>query len=60
MDDLFQALGVEVVVSPPTNKAILDQGTKSVVDETCLPVKVFLVMRQLLLIKMLIFYLFLV
>lgn len=37
----FQALGVEVVVSPLTNKAILDQGTKSVVDETCLPVKVF-------------------
>ena len=37
----FQALGVEVVVSPPTNKAILNQGVKSVVDETCLPVKVF-------------------
>jgi predicted nucleotide-binding protein (sugar kinase/HSP70/actin superfamily) len=37
----FEALGVEVLVSPQTNKVILDQGVKSVVDETCLPVKVF-------------------
>ncbi|HHY06078.1 MAG TPA: hypothetical protein GX532_03755 [Clostridia bacterium] len=37
----FEALGGEVIVSPPTNKVILDQGVKSVVDETCLPVKVF-------------------
>lgn len=37
----YQALGVEVIESATTNKAILDQGVKSVVDETCLPVKVF-------------------
>ncbi len=37
----YAALGVETVVSPETNKAILDQGVKCVVDETCLPVKVF-------------------
>ncbi|MDD4665848.1 MAG: acyl-CoA dehydratase activase-related protein [Clostridia bacterium] len=37
----FESLGVEVIVSPQTNKAILDQGVRSVVDETCLPVKVF-------------------
>ena len=37
----YAALGVETVISPETNKAILDQGIKCVVDETCLPVKVF-------------------
>lgn len=37
----FTELGVETVVSEETNKAILDKGLKCVVDETCLPVKVF-------------------
>ncbi len=37
----FDYLGVQVVVSPPTTKAILDQGVKSAVDEACLPVKLF-------------------
>ncbi|NLC52065.1 MAG: hypothetical protein GX764_07180 [Firmicutes bacterium] len=37
----FQTLGVEVVVSPPTTKAIINEGIKVAVDETCLPVKVF-------------------
>lgn len=37
----FEALGVEVVVSPPTNRAILDRGVKWCVDEACLPVKIF-------------------
>lgn len=37
----YNALGVEVIVSSATNKAILDQGVRSVVDETCLPVKIF-------------------
>ncbi|MGI6225250.1 MAG: acyl-CoA dehydratase activase-related protein [Peptococcales bacterium] len=37
----FLNLGVEVIVSPPTNKDILDSGAKYVVDEVCLPVKVF-------------------
>ena len=36
----FNALGAEVVLSPPTNKAILAEGLKIAVDETCLPVKV--------------------
>lgn len=35
----FEELGVEVVVSPPTNKRILDNGVKKAVDDTCLPVK---------------------
>jgi predicted nucleotide-binding protein (sugar kinase/HSP70/actin superfamily) len=34
-------MGAEVVVSPETNKAILDAGLRSALDETCLPVKLF-------------------
>ncbi len=37
----FTELGAEVVVSPPTTKAILAAGAERVVAETCLPVKVF-------------------
>jgi predicted nucleotide-binding protein (sugar kinase/HSP70/actin superfamily) len=37
----FGELGVETIVSPETNKGILNEGIKHVVDETCLPVKVF-------------------
>ncbi|HEY3316566.1 MAG TPA: acyl-CoA dehydratase activase-related protein [Bacillota bacterium] len=34
-------LGLEVVVSDPTSKSIVDAGVKEAVDEACLPVKVF-------------------
>lgn len=37
----FQALGTEVVVSPPTTQATLSAGSARVVADTCLPVKVF-------------------
>lgn len=37
----YAALGAETIISPETNKAILNEGIKHVVDETCLPVKVF-------------------
>lgn len=37
----FQELGGEVVLSPMTNKQILDLGVKQAVDEICLPVKLF-------------------
>lgn len=37
----FQELGAEVVLSPVTNKQILDLGIKYAVDEICLPVKLF-------------------
>lgn len=37
----FENLGAEVVVSPPTNKKILDNGVSCAVDEACLPVKVY-------------------
>jgi len=38
----FGAAGLEPVVSPPTNKAIMTAGLKAAVDEICLPVKVFI------------------
>lgn len=37
----FLNLGAEVIFSPPTNKKMLDLGSRYVVDEACLPVKVF-------------------
>ncbi len=37
----FEELGAEVVISANTNKAIVDQGIKQTVDETCFPVKVY-------------------
>jgi predicted nucleotide-binding protein (sugar kinase/HSP70/actin superfamily) len=38
----FATLGVQVVLSEPTSKKTIDAGIKAAVDETCLPVKVFL------------------
>lgn len=35
----FTELGAGVIVSPGTNRAILDAGLRSALDETCLPVK---------------------
>ena len=40
-ESFFKDLGAEIIVSPVTNKNILDQGVKLIVDEACLPVKVF-------------------
>lgn len=37
----FLNLGVDVIISPPTNKKMLDLGARYVIDEVCLPVKVF-------------------
>lgn len=37
----FKDLGCEVVLSPETDKEILDLGSKYSVDEACLPIKVF-------------------
>ncbi|MFH0787256.1 MAG: acyl-CoA dehydratase activase, partial [Pseudomonadota bacterium] len=36
----FTSLGFEVVISSPTNKAIIHQGVESMAAETCLPIKV--------------------
>lgn len=38
----FEALGVNTVASPPSNRMILEQGLKLAVDETCLPLKILL------------------
>lgn len=35
----FEELGLEVVVSSPSNKRIMENGVKKAVDDTCLPVK---------------------
>ncbi len=40
-ETLFTELGAEIVVSPDTNKEILDRGVLACVDDACLPVKVF-------------------
>lgn len=37
----FSGMGAEVVVSPGTDKAILDAGVRSCESEACLPVKLF-------------------
>lgn len=39
--EFFKELGAEVILSPKTNKDILDSGVLSCVDEACLPVKIF-------------------
>lgn len=40
-ENFFVRLGAEIIVSPDTNKEILDAGVKSCVDDACLPIKVF-------------------
>lgn len=37
----FQELGAETVISPPTTRGILSEGSSRVVSETCLPTKIF-------------------
>ena len=41
-EEFFVQLGAEVIISPKTNKELLDGGVELAVDETCLPVKVFM------------------
>ncbi|WP_035288298.1 acyl-CoA dehydratase activase-related protein [Clostridium sp. KNHs214] len=41
MKTFFEELGCEVIVSPNTNKEILNLGVKYAVDEACVPIKVF-------------------
>lgn len=38
----LESLGVQVRLSESTNKRIMEEGIKLAVDETCLPVKIFL------------------
>lgn len=38
----FDYLGVEYIVSPNTNKTILEKGKRLATDETCIPCKIYL------------------
>lgn len=38
----FSGLGVNILISPETNKEILENGIKFSVDESCLPAKIFM------------------
>jgi len=38
----FDSLGIETVISSPTNKWIMDKGVKHSVPEICVPIKVYL------------------
>ncbi len=41
-ETFFEALNIEVVLSPDTNKEILNQGAMYAIDETCLSSKIYL------------------
>lgn len=41
LEKFFSELGADIVTSPNTNKAILDEGVKHCVNEACLPIKIF-------------------
>ncbi len=41
-EEFLKGLGVEVVISPETNKEIMNKGVNLVVDESCLSVKIYL------------------
>lgn len=38
----FEELGAEVVVSPPTDKEVLDRGVEEAVSDACVPIKLYL------------------
>lgn len=40
-ESYFKALGFEILLSPKTNKDILNAGVLTCVDEACLPIKIF-------------------
>lgn len=37
----FEELGAEIVLSPPTNKHIVNQGIRDTVTDACIPIKVY-------------------
>ena len=41
VNNFFNELGAEIIISEDTNKEILDLGVKFSVDDACLPVKIF-------------------
>jgi len=41
IDSFFTELGAEIILSPETNKEVLNLGIQYCIDEACLPIKVF-------------------
>ena len=41
-EELFRTLGVEYVLSPPTDKTILERGSAVMADESCLASKIYM------------------
>ena len=41
-EEFFKALGIEYVLSPKTNKSILERGSAIMVDESCLASKIYM------------------
>jgi len=41
IEAFLKELGVEYIISPDTNRDILDRGVNTCVDDACLPVKIF-------------------
>lgn len=37
----FEELGAEVIVSPPTNRKIMDDGVREAVNDACVPIKLY-------------------
>jgi len=38
---ILEELGVEIVLSPPTNKKIVEEGVESALSELCIPIKIY-------------------
>ncbi len=38
---LFEGVGAEVVVSPPSNKELMDAGVRETVNDACVPIKLY-------------------
>lgn len=41
IETFFTELGAEIIMSPDTNRDILDEGVKYCVDDACVPIKIF-------------------
>ena len=40
--NFFEGIGCTLILSPPTNKGIIDKGGNISIDESCLPSKIYL------------------
>ena len=51
IETFFTELGAEIILSPDTNKDILNEGVKNCVDDACVPIKIFHGHRRGILLK---------